>query len=1390
MSNPALRTHHSVYNSPNETLELIAESRESIRRFARTVIDIRVTKRIRDPPLYAHTILEALLDHAPTLRGQLYVASAILAQENDVARLTELSRLWLNSLLSPIRARGQYITQPASSQTPILEATSVEVPKVDARHQPGYRKLLLERHGYKCAVSLDTYDERTPSSVAMPESFISRKLHAVHIMPFCLTNYDGPDSREVPANTWNILEDWAGISSATLSGKKINDLSNLILMSAEVHEDFGSFRFWLEPTTRPHTYSLHLQERQIRFQWASSISFSDQSDRGLPLPMPEFLAIHAAFAKVFHDTGAGRYIDHVWWDAEESGVLKSRSSELKSSLDPQIKSEIQRNVVEVKSDPFIRAFLYPSSALGEPDPMMERDLRLAKACHDMLRKGTPKDKDLKTMLTDPGCPRYKKNRFSLLDSDVDEEKDLYDPFRKLFTLISTFYRKSLAQEPEPFDVDDAWHAAVDPNPLKAMKARSSASPLRRDFFKTYKARLKFSPRFARETADLEPDLILLLHDNKDPSAKLTSFYWKDVKVSIEVKKDFSSEGAIITQMARYARAMLMEQFDRNFVLTVSLSATQCRLFHWDSVGCHTTEIIDIHKNPVLFIQCIGRLAIMTPAELGFDEHFSNAGRVLSHQELSTTTTLTVGASKIPKYFERKPQSLEETEPPPSEPPAPMLLELDTKNFLFESRGLLFHRRTRVWSGTVVLDAEKWTTGRTHVVKQNWAEDTRPCEGYFYRLADEIPTIPSLLRMEECDHTWDYHTRVANEDVIGYLKATARERKPELQPQMDMDPRQVADPSMSSNIGSGANARDRSRTPLNEGPEEIESLERVLLRFVFEEEYRPLSEALSSVEVLHATVQWIQGLIDLDRSGIVHRDISYSNLMLPTIDEGYDSYRWSSGELEVSKMAQIIDLGLAHWAEAEPSNKLPASSLRAPSIIPGTSTGIQKSSFGSRVDIRQGDSFTPDVSAPRAHHHITGTLPFIALSLIQKLQGVADASFVEHALHHDVESVFWVLVYLCHERAGIEATEIMKSTLKALNSADIYTVSTAKSDIINRVKALRGIVGPFWELREFLQHFADYCRMCSWKEEIIDATTVLKIAVEHRDKLVEKWKGDPASMPVYQPPARSPRRLRPATPVDAAKRKSSTQQGPSDFGEREEESPEEGLGTPRKKCQYRDDQEQPYWRLLGAVDPVISVAILRLSKPLADILPMANTNSESKRLRYNDGKKTALMLVDIQYDFLPGGALAVTDGDKILPVVYGLLDRFDWDLVVASAGGDFESGVQSRLDASPSKVAVIRKGSHLDIDSYSAFADNAYLVFTDLPKTLYSNGIERLVVVGLATDFCVRATAIDSRKFNFETIVISDGIRGVFADREEAVLNELSSWGAKVQTLREYENEAS
>ncbi|KIO32730.1 hypothetical protein M407DRAFT_18195, partial [Tulasnella calospora MUT 4182] len=222
-------------------------------------------------------------------------------------------------------------------------------------------------------------------------------------------------------------------------------------------------------------------------------------------------------------------------------------------------------------------------------------------------------------------------------------------------------------------------------------------------------------------------------------------------------------------MACYSRAMLMKQFDRKFAKAVSLSATQCRLFRWDASGCHTTEIIDIHGDPILFIRCIARLAMMTPAELGYDEHFSNAGRVLSDQKI--TTTLTIRASPIREYLDREP-SPEEI---PPETSASMLLELDTENVLSESRGVRLYQDTRVWRGKEILDMNTWKTGPTRVVKQTWAEDTRPSEAYFYKLTNDIPTICSLVLMEECDGTRACHNCVAEHDEIGDLKAT--EKKP-------------------------------------------------------------------------------------------------------------------------------------------------------------------------------------------------------------------------------------------------------------------------------------------------------------------------------------------------------------------------------------------------------------------------------------------------------------------------------------------------------------------------------------------------------------------------------------------------------------------------------------
>ncbi|KAG8928614.1 Cysteine hydrolase [Tulasnella sp. 418] len=77
------------------------------------------------------------------------------------------------------------------------------------------------------------------------------------------------------------------------------------------------------------------------------------------------------------------------------------------------------------------------------------------------------------------------------------------------------------------------------------------------------------------------------------------------------------------------------------------------------------------------------------------------------------------------------------------------------------------------------------------------------------------------------------------------------------------------------------------------------------------------------------------------------------------------------------------------------------------------------------------------------------------------------------------------------------------------------------------------------------------------------------------------------------------------------------------------------------------------------------------------------------------------------------------------------------------------------------------------------------MFTRLPQELFSRGIEKVVIVGLATDYCVRATAIDARKFNLDTIVITDGVRGVFPDNEERVLDELRRWGTRTVSLDEF-----
>jgi nicotinamidase/pyrazinamidase len=114
------------------------------------------------------------------------------------------------------------------------------------------------------------------------------------------------------------------------------------------------------------------------------------------------------------------------------------------------------------------------------------------------------------------------------------------------------------------------------------------------------------------------------------------------------------------------------------------------------------------------------------------------------------------------------------------------------------------------------------------------------------------------------------------------------------------------------------------------------------------------------------------------------------------------------------------------------------------------------------------------------------------------------------------------------------------------------------------------------------------------------------------------------------------------------------------------------------------------------------------------------------------REDVLIVIDVQHDFLPGGALAVPDG--------GAMIAEDLDI--------------------PKAQLVIRKGHHHAIDSYSAFMEADRATPTGLAGYLRERGLKRVFCAGLATDFCVAWTALDARRAGFETLVVEDACRAI------------------------------
>jgi len=174
---------------------------------------------------------------------------------------------------------------------------------------------------------------------------------------------------------------------------------------------------------------------------------------------------------------------------------------------------------------------------------------------------------------------------------------------------------------------------------------------------------------------------------------------------------------------------------------------------------------------------------------------------------------------------------------------------------------------------------------------------------------------------------------------------------------------------------------------------------------------------------------------------------------------------------------------------------------------------------------------------------------------------------------------------------------------------------------------------------------------------------------------------------------------------------------------------------------------------------------------------------------------ALVVIDVQNDFCPGGALAVAGGDEIVPIVNGLIQSFDhvvltqdWHPAGHSSFASSHPGKQPfetiAMPYGPQTLwpdhcvqgtegalfhpdlvwtkgeIVIRKGFRKEIDSYSAFYENDHATPTGLGGYLKERGISKVTMVGLATDFCVAFSALDARRLGFDVTVRLDACRAI------------------------------
>jgi len=196
-----------------------------------------------------------------------------------------------------------------------------------------------------------------------------------------------------------------------------------------------------------------------------------------------------------------------------------------------------------------------------------------------------------------------------------------------------------------------------------------------------------------------------------------------------------------------------------------------------------------------------------------------------------------------------------------------------------------------------------------------------------------------------------------------------------------------------------------------------------------------------------------------------------------------------------------------------------------------------------------------------------------------------------------------------------------------------------------------------------------------------------------------------------------------------------------------------------------------------------------------------TNKRKNTDQIELGKGDALLISDIQNDFLPGGSLAVQEGERIIPVLNGYIDRFsnrqlpvfatrDWHpvnhcsfirqggpwpehCIAGSKGAEFAADLHL-----PASAFIISKGTDVEREGYSSFSNRTF------KQQLDNAGVRRLFIGGLATDYCVLNTVCDALNYHFKVFLLIDAIRAVNVQKQdgENAINEMIEKGAIPITL--------